>query len=259
MSQEVNEQTCSRLLKLEKENQRLLKALEELQGTCEPLNEFISKSNHTEEIGRTDEVDCETYKSTPAFANMQNGQTTTPTQKTNNQSLDTEHQHASLENANGNLLCLEVELHELEAMNQSQVNYNQNHAQADIQNQSITHENGHLEQDKSCLEKENRRLRQQVKIQEASLDSSSLKITVAEKENRTLVKKISNLSETCAKYKELEKDNQELIQQAGVDKRMLITLREVTSAMKAFYSITLSQCSSYCPGLLFSRSFWTRG
>ncbi|XP_021327378.2 girdin isoform X3 [Danio rerio] len=226
LSQEVNEKTCSRLLKLEKENQRLLKALEELQGTCEPLNEFVSQSNHIKGKGRTDIVDCETHKSTPAFANMQNGQMTTPTQRTSNQFLDTEHQHASLENANGNLPCLEVELHELEAVNQSQFSYNHNNAQADIQNQSITHENGYLEQDKSSLEKENRRLRQQVKIQEASLDSSSLKIAVVEKENRTLVKKISNISEACAKYKELEKDNQELIQQAGVDKRMLITLRE---------------------------------
>ncbi|ROL41658.1 Girdin [Anabarilius grahami] len=198
LGQEVTEKTWSRLLKLEKENQRLLKSLEELQGTSHPLDEFISKSKNIEENGRT-----------------------------NNQSLDTEHLHASLKNTNGNLHCLEVELHELEMKNQTlQVNLNQNQGQVDIENKGLVHENGHLEQDRSCLEKENRRLQQQVKIQEASLNSSSLKLAVLEKENRTLVKKTTYLSEACAKNKELEKENQELIQQAGVDKRMLMTLRE---------------------------------
>ncbi|XP_058633776.1 girdin isoform X3 [Onychostoma macrolepis] len=219
LGQEVTEKTCSRLLKLEKENQRLLKTLEELQGTSRPLD--------VEENGRTVVVDCKTHKSTPAFANMHYGQIITQTQKTSNHSLDTEHLHTSLENTNGNLHCLEVELHELEAENQSsQFNFNQNQGQVYMENQGLVHENGHLEQDRSCLEKENRRLRQQVKIQEASLDSSNLKLVVLEKENRTLVKKTNYLSESCAKNKELEKENQELIQQAGVDKRMLMTLRE---------------------------------
>ncbi len=226
LGQEVTEKTCSRLLKLEKENQRLLKTLEELQGTSRPLD--------VEENGRTDVVDCKTHKSTPAFANMHYSQIITPTQKTSNHSLDTEHLHKSLENTNGNLHCLEVELHELEAENQSpQFNFNQNQGQVYMENQGLVHENGHLEQDRSCPEKENRRLRQQVKIQEASLDSSNLKLVILEKENRTLVKKTNYLSESCAMNKELEKENHELIQHAGVDKRMLMTLREVTTTAKA--------------------------
>uniref|UniRef100_A0A8C1PN95 Coiled-coil domain containing 88Aa n=1 Tax=Cyprinus carpio TaxID=7962 RepID=A0A8C1PN95_CYPCA len=213
LGQEVTEKTCSRLLKLEKENQKLLKTLEELQGTSHPLDEFISESKHIEE------------KCTPAFANMHNNRVII---KTSNQSFDTEHLHASLESTNGNLHGLEVELHELETENQRpQVNFNQNQGQGNIENQ--VHENGQLEQDKSCLVKENRRLRQQVKIQEASLDSSNLKLVVLEKENRTLAKKTNYLSESCAKNKELEKENQELIHQAGADKRMLMTLREVTT------------------------------
>ncbi|XP_016328906.1 girdin-like isoform X1 [Sinocyclocheilus anshuiensis] len=224
LGQEVTEKTCSRLLKLEKENQRLLKTLEELQGTSHSLDEFISESKHIEENGRMDIVDSKIQKSTPAFANMHNDRIII---KTSNQSLDTEHLHASLESTNGNLHCLEVELHELETENQRpQVNFNQNQGQVDIVNQGLVHENGQLEQDKSCLVKENRRLRQQVKIQEASLDSSNLKLVVLEKENRTLVKKINYLSESCAKNKELEMENQELIQQTGVDKRMMMTLRE---------------------------------
>ncbi|XP_039545021.1 girdin isoform X4 [Pimephales promelas] len=198
LGQEVTENTRSRLLKLEKENQRLLKSLEELQGTSRPLNEFISKSKHIEEQWRT-----------------------------SNHSLDTENLHASMENNNSNLHCLEVEIHELEVNNQSlQVNANQNQGQVDIENKGLVHENGHLERDRSCLEKDNRRLLQQVKIQEASLDSSSLKLAVLEKENRTLIKKTTYLSEASVKNKELEMENQELIHQAGVDKRMLVTLRE---------------------------------
>lgn len=232
LGQEVTEKTCSRLLKLEKENQRLLKSLDELQGTSHPMDAFISKSKNMEENVRT-----------------------------SNQSLDTEHLHSSLENTNGNLHCLEVELHELEMKNQSlQVNLNQNQGQVDIEHKILVHENGHLEQDKSCLEKENRRLQQQVKIQEASLNSSSLKLVVLEKENRTLVKKTTYLSEACAKNKELEKENQELIQQAGVDKRMLMTLREVAIAMNALSIIMLCQCfriflhfTIFC-----SRSCWTK-
>ncbi|XP_016122428.1 girdin [Sinocyclocheilus grahami] len=224
LGQEVTEKTCSRLLKLEKENQRLLKTLKELQGTSHSLDEFISESKHIEENGMMDIIDSKIQKSTPAFANMHNDRIII---KTSNQSLDTEHLHASLESTNGNLHCLEVELHELETENQRpQVNIYQNQGQVDIVNQGLVHENGQLEQDKSCLVKENRRLRQQVKIQEASLDSSNLKLVVLEKENRALVKKINFLSESCAKNKEIEMENQELIQQTGVDKRMMMTLRE---------------------------------
>jgi len=214
LGQEVTENTRSRLLKLEKENQRLLKSLEELQGTSHPLNEFISKSKHIEEQWRT-----------------------------SNHSLDTENLHASMENNNSNLHCLEVEIHELEVNNQSlQVNANQNQGQVNIENKGLVHENGHLERDRSCLEKDNRRLLQQVKIQEASLDSSSLKLAVLEKENRTLIKKTTYLSEASVKNKELEMENQELIHQAGVDKRMLVTLREVTTATNALQIVMLSQC-----------------
>uniref|UniRef100_A0A673LBH2 Coiled-coil domain containing 88Aa n=1 Tax=Sinocyclocheilus rhinocerous TaxID=307959 RepID=A0A673LBH2_9TELE len=248
LGQEVTEKTCSRLLKLEKENQRLLKTLEELQGTSHSLDEFISESKHIEENGRMDIVDSKIQKSTPAFANMHNDQIII---KTSNQSLDTEHLHASLESTNGNLHCLEVELHELETENQRpQVNFNQNQGQVDIVNQGLVHENGQLEQDKSCLVKENRRLRQQVKIQEASLDSSNLKLVVLEKENRTLVKKINYLSESFAKNKELEMENQELIQQTGVDKRMMTTLREKCRMTTfVFVSVTLSPSLSQCKQL----------
>uniref|UniRef100_A0A8C1JXF1 Coiled-coil domain containing 88Aa n=1 Tax=Cyprinus carpio TaxID=7962 RepID=A0A8C1JXF1_CYPCA len=233
LGQEVTEVTCSRLLKLEKENQRLLKALEELQGTSRPLDDIISESKHIEENGRMDIVDYKTHKSTPAFANMHNGQIITPTLKTSNYPLDPEQLHTSLENTNSNLHCLEVHVYELETEKQRpQVNFNQNQGRADIKNQGLVHENGDLEQDRSCLEKENRRLRQQVKIKEVSLDCSNLKLVVLEKENRTLVKKSNYLSEACTKNKELEKENQELIQQTGVDKRMLMTLREVTTTEK---------------------------
>ncbi|XP_051563725.1 girdin-like [Myxocyprinus asiaticus] len=263
LGQEVTETTCSRLLKLEKENQ-MMKALEELGGTRHPSDDFHSytsegcpaqgtlendsngkeqdngsvqviecfsekekeamdaKPEYVVENGGIELEDCTTAIFSSAFAGH-NFPMTTQTPKN-------EHLHASLENGNCKLQCLEVELHELEIENQIlQHSFksitNQHQGQLEIENQGLV-ENEHVKQDRNFMEKEIRRLRQQVNIQEASLESSTLKLAVLEKENRTLVKKASYLSEACAKNKELEKDNQELLEQTGVDQKMLTTLRE---------------------------------
>lgn len=249
LGQEVTERTCSRLLKLEKENQRLLKALEELEGTrlaSDDLLSYISqecptyypsqrtldndvnkqeqddqsihmtecftekmketteaKSEGVVENGRMDQGDCP--EMSPAFANGHDDQMI-------EQTSDTEHQHlhASLENGN----CLESELIEMED-HQSPQRY---------KHQGL--ENDHVELEKSHLEKENRRLRQQVKIQEASLESSILKLAVLQKENCTMVKKANSFSEVFVKIKDLEYENHDLLQQTATDKRLLTTLRE---------------------------------
>lgn len=211
------------MLKLEKENQRLLKVLEELQGTrltsddtlfyisqeCRTyhpsqrtlendvnkqddqsihLTKYFSekkkettedKSECVAENGKMDQGDCKSLES------FTNGQMTALTS-------DTEHLHASLENG------LESELHEVG-----------NHQQKGL-------ENGHHELEKSHLETESWRLRQQ-EIREASFEI-----------NRTLVKKANCFSEVCVKIKDLEKENQDLLQQATTDKKLLTSLREVT-------------------------------
>ncbi|XP_057194920.1 girdin isoform X3 [Triplophysa rosa] len=244
LGQEVTERTCSRLLKLEKENQRLLKALEELQGTRLTSDDTLSyisqecptyhpsrrtledninvqedqrihmtdcftektkemtedKSECVVENGKMDQGDCKSHESSLAFTN--GGQMTALTS-------DTEHQHlhASLENGN----CLESELHEVENL--------QNNLHQGL-------EKGHQEVEKKHLEKENWRLRQRVKIQQASLESSSIKLAVLKKENRTMVTKVNCFSEVCINIKDLEKENQELLQQAATDKKLQTSLRE---------------------------------
>ncbi|XP_051567383.1 girdin-like [Myxocyprinus asiaticus] len=231
LGQEVTERTCSRLLKLEKENQRLLKALKELGGTRSPSDGFYSyntnlpkdaKSEYSVENGGIELEGCTTPIFSSAFSGHNNTMTT--------QTQKNQHLHAFLENGNFKLECLEVELYELEMENQSlQHSFksvsNQHQEQLEIENQGLV-ENGHVEQDRNFLEKEIRRLRQQVKIQKASLESSTLKFVVLEEQNRTLVKKASILSEACTKNRELEKENQELLEKAGVDKKLLTTLRE---------------------------------
>lgn len=214
---------------MEKENQRLLKALEELQGTRHTSDDTLSyisqecptyhpsledniqedqrihmtdcftektkdmtedKSECLVENGKMDQGDCKSPKGSLAFTN---GQISTLIS-------DTEHQHlhAALENGN----CLKSELHEVDE--------------------------GHQEVGKEHLEKEYWRLRQRVKIQEASLESSSMKLAVLKKENNTMVTKVNCFSEVCIKIKDLEKENQELLQQAATDKKSLTSSREVT-------------------------------
>ncbi|XP_055069273.2 girdin isoform X2 [Misgurnus anguillicaudatus] len=254
LGQEVTERTCSRLLKLEKENRRLLKALEELEGTrlsSDGLLSYISqgcpayhpsqraleidineqgdnesnhelwekegttdaKSEHAEENGRMDLADCKITESSPGIATSNNGQMTAQIQMTS----DTLHLHASLENRIGKIHCLESELHKLE-LQRFKLVFNK-HEGLEIEKQDQVLENGHLEPEKSHLEKEHLRLRQQLKIQEVSLESSGLKLAVLQKENRNMVKKANCLTEVY----DLKKKNQELLQQTAMNKKLLNT------------------------------------
>lgn len=212
------------MLKLEKENQRLLKVLEELLGTrltSDDILSYISQECRTyhpsqrtleNDVNKQEQDDqsihltkCFSEKTKETAADksecvaengkMDQGDCKSPESFTNGQmtalTSDTKHLHASLENG------LESELHEVG-----------NHQQQGL-------ENGHHELEKSHLETENWRLQQQ-EIQEASLEM-----------NRTMVKKANCFSEVCVKIKDLEKENQDLLQQATTDKKLLTSLREV--------------------------------
>ncbi|XP_056605620.1 girdin isoform X2 [Triplophysa dalaica] len=236
LGQEVTESTCSRLLKLEKENQRLLKALEELQGTRHTSDDTLSYisqecptyhpslEDNIQEDQRIHMIDCFTEKTKDMTEEksecvVENGKMDQGDGKSPKGSLvftngeistlisdtDLQHLHASLENGN----CLKSELHEVE----------------NLQN-NLHHGLGHQEVEKEHLEKENWRQRQRVKIQEASLESTSMKSAILKKENHTMVTKVNCLSEVCIKIKALEKENQELLQQAATDKKSLTSSRE---------------------------------
>ncbi|XP_072719768.1 protein Daple isoform X1 [Ciconia boyciana] len=94
------------------------------------------------------------------------------------------------------------------------------------ENKALEQETSQLEKDKKMLEKETKRLWQQVELKDAILDDSTVKLAVAEKENKTLEKEIARFRDSSNKLKEFEKDNKDLIKQATIDKRTLATLRE---------------------------------
>ncbi|KAM9238682.1 protein Daple [Leptosomus discolor] len=94
------------------------------------------------------------------------------------------------------------------------------------ENKALEQEMAQLEKDKKMLEKETKRLWQQVELKDAILDDSTVKLAVAEKENKTLEKEIARFRDSSNKLKEFEKDNKDLIKQVTIDKRTLATLRE---------------------------------
>ncbi|XP_009698063.1 PREDICTED: protein Daple, partial [Cariama cristata] len=94
------------------------------------------------------------------------------------------------------------------------------------ENKALEQEMSQLEKDRKMLEKETKRLWQQVELKDAILDDSTVKLAVAEKENKTLEKEIARFRDSSNKLKEFEKDNKDLIKQVTIDKRTLATLRE---------------------------------
>ncbi|XP_021387619.2 protein Daple isoform X4 [Lonchura striata] len=94
------------------------------------------------------------------------------------------------------------------------------------ENKALEQGMSQLEKDKKMLEKETKRLWQQVELKDAILDDSTVKLAVAEKENKTLEKEIARFRESSSKLKEFEKDNKDLLKQVTIDKRTLATLRE---------------------------------
>lgn len=100
------------------------------------------------------------------------------------------------------------------------------------QNKTLEQESSQLEKDKKLLEKENKRLRQQAEIRDSKLDDSNQRIAALEKENRTMGKEMIFFRDSCTRVKDLERENKELVKQATIDKKTLITLREVSKALR---------------------------
>ncbi|XP_042617206.1 girdin-like isoform X9 [Cyprinus carpio] len=151
------------------------------------------------------------------------------------QSLDAENQRLqkALENGSRKLQQLEGELQDTEVENQSLQQSleelrisSKGLEQLAQENAALEQENNQLEKDKKQLEKENKRLRQQAEIRDSKLDEDNLRISHLEKENRTLGKEVTALKDMCGHVKDLEKDNKELVKQATIDKKTLVTLRE---------------------------------
>ncbi|NXK33285.1 DAPLE protein, partial [Piprites chloris] len=151
------------------------------------------------------------------------------------QSVNSENQRLQqiVENSSKKIQELEKEVQGMESENQVlQRNLEELKVSAkrleslEKENKALEQEMSQLEKDKKMLEKETKRLWQQVELKDAILDDSTVKLAVAEKENKTLEKEIARFRDSSNKLKEFEKDNKDLLKQVTIDKRTLATLRE---------------------------------
>uniref|UniRef100_A0A1A8M508 Coiled-coil domain containing 88A n=1 Tax=Nothobranchius pienaari TaxID=704102 RepID=A0A1A8M508_9TELE len=197
LSEEVSERTRSQILKLQKDNQSLLRTIKELRGKTQTKHEPHLVCN----------IDN--------FASSAGDSST------------------SLHNSERKVQRLEAEIQELEAENQVlQASLEELRISArrleqlETEKQHLEHEGTTLERDKRQLEKENRRLRQQVEIQEANLDSRNVSVASLEREMRSLMKELEASRETSERVKSLERDKRDLNKQAAIDQKTLAALRE---------------------------------
>ncbi|KAM4898548.1 protein Daple [Sylvia borin] len=151
------------------------------------------------------------------------------------QSINSENQRLQqiVENSSKKIQELEKEVQGMESENQVlQRNLEELKVSAkrlerlEKENKALEQGMSQLEKDKKMLEKETKRLWQQVELKDAILDDSTVKLAVAEKENKTLEKEIARFRDSSNKLKEFEKDNKDLLKQVTIDKRTLATLRE---------------------------------
>ncbi|XP_055989632.1 protein Daple [Sorex fumeus] len=91
---------------------------------------------------------------------------------------------------------------------------------------ALEQEVAQLEKDKKLLEKENRRLWQQVELKDAVLDDNAAKLSAAERDCRALDKELARCRDAADRLRELEQDNRTLSQQVTVHSRTLATLRD---------------------------------
>ncbi|KAL9849034.1 protein Daple isoform 2-T2 [Geothlypis trichas] len=151
------------------------------------------------------------------------------------QSISSENQRLQqiVENSGKKIQELEKEIQGMESENQVlQRNLEELKVSAkrleslEKENKALEQGMSQLEKDKKMLEKETKRLWQQVELKDAILDDSTVKLAVAEKENKALEKEVARFRESSCKLKEFEKDNKDLLKQVTIDKRTLATLRE---------------------------------
>ncbi|KAG1926211.1 girdin isoform X1 [Pimephales promelas] len=218
---------------LEKENRELDQENLELRRTVESLRSSGAKAAQLELENR--ELEDERTHLRKSLELMKASSKKNERLEASNQSLDAENQRLQkgLESGGRKIQQLEGEVRELEQENHSlQESLEQmkisskSLEQLAQENASLEADNTQLEKDRKQLEKENKRLRQQAEIKDSKLDEDNLRIAHLEKENRALGKEVHALKDTCSRARDLEKDNKELVKQATIDKKTLVTLRE---------------------------------
>ncbi|XP_071336208.1 girdin isoform X2 [Trachinotus anak] len=218
---------------LEKENSQLEQENLELRRSAESLRSAGAKAVQLEAENR--ELESERSQMKRSLELLKASSKKTERLEVSYQGLDTENQRLqkALENSSKKIQQLEAELQEVETENQTlQRNLEElkisskRLEQLEQENKSLEQESSQLEKDKKLLEKENKRLRQQAEIRDSKLDDSNQRISALEKENRTMGKEMIFFRDSCTRVKDLERENKELVKQATIDKKTLITLRE---------------------------------
>ncbi|XP_046341956.1 girdin-like isoform X2 [Haliotis rufescens] len=83
-----------------------------------------------------------------------------------------------------------------------------------------------LQKERATLEKENKKLRQSLELRDSSYEELTARNTAMEQQHKSLKKSVEKLKETCARVRDLEKENKELMQEVHLDKKTIPTLRE---------------------------------
>ncbi|KAI3363401.1 hypothetical protein L3Q82_012014, partial [Scortum barcoo] len=218
---------------LEKENSQLEEENLQLRRSAESLRSAGAKAAQLEAENR--ELESERSQLKRSLELLKASSKKTERLEVSYQGLDTENQRLqkALENSSKKIQQLEAELQEVETENQNlQRNLEElkisskRLEQLEQENKTLEQESSQLEKDKKLLEKENKRLRQQAEIRDSKLDDNNQRISALEKENRTMGKEMIFFRDSCTRVKDLERENKELVKQATIDKKTLITLRE---------------------------------
>ncbi|XP_033835082.1 girdin isoform X1 [Periophthalmus magnuspinnatus] len=222
-----------RLEVLEKDNVQIEQENLELRRTAETLRSAGAKAAELEAENR--ELESEKSQLKRSLELLKASSKKNERLEVSYQGLDTENQRLqkALENSSKKIQQLEVELQEVETENQTLQRSleelkisSKRLEQLEQENKVLEQETSQLEKDKKLLEKENKRLRQQAEIKDSKLDDNNQRISALEKENRNMGKEMIFFRDSCTRVKDLERENKELLKQASIDKKTLVTLRE---------------------------------
>ncbi|XP_078001237.1 girdin-like isoform X5 [Glandiceps talaboti] len=218
---------------VQSENITLQAEVQKLQRGLETLKSHSAKLSQIEQ--EKDDLDRQNRQLQKSLQAFQANQEKYTQMEVDNMELENENQRLSktLELANRKANTLERDIQELESEN--------NKLQKEIENlktmskkiEELQRDNkdleadyANLEKDLKQVEKENKRFRQSMEVKDTTIDDANGKIANLERELKRLKKSLEKNQDSNEKLKEIETDNRDLMQQATVDKKTLMTLRE---------------------------------
>uniref|UniRef100_A0A3Q4MPQ6 Coiled-coil domain containing 88A n=1 Tax=Neolamprologus brichardi TaxID=32507 RepID=A0A3Q4MPQ6_NEOBR len=210
--------------KLERENESLQKKVASLGITCEKVASLEKENSELEVEGRRLKKKLDTLKNM-AFQLEALEKENTQLEQEN---LELRRSAESLRSAGAKAAQLEAENRELES-EKSQLKRSLELLKASSKKTE------RLEVSYQGLDTENQRLQKALensskKIQQLEAELNQ-RIATLEKENRTMGKEMIFFRDSCTRVKDLEREKKELVKLATIDKKTLVTLREVKIAV----------------------------